>query len=172
MAMRYDVEVTGTCRICGRTDLPTEMHHIISRHQIKKASKLDLLHLVPGIIRAGTPILQKDPSLEELRDYAINHLPGNITELCGGCHDMTRSSDKWRKAQIRREKRKLRRNGAAAGGGSRRERVRKRREEKRRRRGLFQCKGNIRSGRRCEIAVKGEGAYCKYHTEQADDSES
>ena len=156
--------------------MPTEMHHIISRNQIKRATKLDLLQLVPGIIRAGTPILQKDPSLEDLRNYAINNLPGNIVEVCGGCHDMTTSSDKWRKGQIRRDKRKLRRiravqrrNAAAGGitgGSSRRETVRKRREEKRKRRGLFQCEGNIRSGRRCEIAVKEEGAYCTYHKGQ------
>ena len=172
---RYDVEVTGICRICGREDLPTEMHHVISRNQINNASKQDLLYLVPGIIRAGTPILQSSPTVDDLRKYAINNLPGNIVELCGGCHDLTRSSDLWRKNQIKREKRKIREENNPRpkskyrGGnwGKNRERVRKKREAARKKKGLFQCEGKIRSGRRCEKSVTKEGDYCNLHLRQA-----
>ena len=170
---RYDVEVTGICRICGREDLPTEMHHIISRNQINRANKQDLWHLAPGIIRAGTP-LNSTTTEDEIRKYAINNMPGNIVELCGGCHDLTRSSDLWRTNQIKREKRKIRqennppKKSRFRGGdwGKNRERVRKKREAARKKKGLFQCEGKIRSGRRCERGVSKEGDYCPGHSSQ------
>ena len=50
------------CRICGRTGY-TEWHHIISRGHAKKTNQLDLIDN-----------------------------PGNVVELCKGCHDQTTAS--------------------------------------------------------------------------------
>ena len=105
---KYGVIKTGICRICGRDDKSTEMHHIISQNQIRKASKIDLQWLMPGIIRAGINLIKENPSEEEVRKYAINNLPGNIVELCGGCHDLTRSSHVWRKNKTEKEDKKFR----------------------------------------------------------------
>ena len=180
MAKRYGKEVTGVCQICGREDLPTEMHHIISRNQINRANKQDLMHLAPGIIRAGTPI-NTTTTEDEIRKYAIDNLPGNIVELCGGCHDLTRSSDLWRTKQIERERKKIQQENRKArqasnpskkvSAGSKewlknRGKLKNKRLNKIKRDGLFQCEGKIRSGRRCEKGVVKEGDYCSYHTHQ------
>ena len=50
------------CRICGQTGY-TEWHHIISRGHAKKTNQLDLIDN-----------------------------PGNVVELCKGCHDQTTAS--------------------------------------------------------------------------------
>ena len=80
---------------------------------------------------------------------------GNIIEICVPCHDLTDSSvyRRWYKSK----KPKLKRS---------REQVRKRREKKRLKKGLFQCEGNVKSGRQCEVSVKKEGQYCGYHKRQ------
>ena len=59
MATRYDVEVTGKCRICG-AEGETQMHHIVSVSVIEKIGRTELL---------------------------TN--PGNIVELCIECHELT-----------------------------------------------------------------------------------
>ena len=163
-------EYTGTCRICGREDESTELHHIISRNQIKKSSKEDLCHLIPGIIRSGIPILQEDPPIEELREYAIHNLPGNIVEICGGCHDMTRSSDLWRRNQIKRERKELREEGKPWLRRMHFQRSPEQLqllEEKRKDSGLFQCEGFATSTKqRCQNPVENEGDYCDTHEYQ------
>jgi hypothetical protein len=79
---------------------------------------------------------------------------GNIIELCKQCHDLTDSSTyrRWRQSNPKGMRRT-------------REEVRLKREKKRLKKGLFQCEGNIKSGRRCETGVKKEG-YCKTHRYQ------
>tara|TARA_Y100000589_G_scaffold315624_1_gene339376 strand:+ start:223 stop:702 length:480 start_codon:yes stop_codon:yes gene_type:complete len=151
---RYDKVVTGTCKICGRSDLPTEMHHIISRGQINRASKVDLHHLAPGLIRAGLTLEEiNEIEVEELRKLIINKLPSNIIEVCGGCHDLTVSSEIWRKNQKKREKRKVRNK-------------RKWRRKKSAYPLEHQCVGTVRNGRRCRHKVELEGEYCKTHAYQ------
>ena len=163
-------EYTGTCRICGREAQSTEFHHIISRNQIKKASKEDLWHLIPGIIRSGIPILQEDPPIEELREYAIHNLPGNIVEICGGCHDMTRSSDKWRSNQMKRERKKSREEDKIwkrKMNFKRSPEELQRQEDNRKAAGLFQCEGfAVTTEQRCQKAVEEEGSYCDTHEYQ------
>ena len=158
---RYGKIVTGQCSICGRNDDPTEMHHIISRRQIKKASLVDLHYLSPGLIRSGLTYGEiDDTDIDTLRIMIINHLPQNLIELCGGCHDLTEASDKWLNSQKRKEKRKI------LSEMTTRERTYFKRQRRRERKGLFQCQGIIKSGRRCEHGVKIEGDYCKTHEYQ------
>jgi len=79
--------------------------------------------------------------------------PDNIIELCKTCHNWTDSSiyHKWYT-----QKRHY--------GVRSREEVRLGREQKRTREGTLQCKGHIKSGRRCEIGVgKRSQGYCKIH---------
>jgi len=163
-------EYTGKCRICGREGQSTELHHIISRNQIKKASKEDLWHLIPGIIRSGIPILQYNPTIEELREYAIHNLPGNIVEICGGCHDMTRSSDKWRKHQIKRERKKLRKEEKSWQRRMYHQRTPEQLQllkDKRKASGFFQCEGfAVTTEQRCQKDVEEEGGYCDTHQYQ------
>ena len=174
---RYGIaEYTGKCRICGREGESTELHHIISRNQIKKASKKDLWHLIPGIIRSGIPILQDNPPIEELRKYAIHNLPGNIVEICGGCHDMTRSSDKWKSNQMKRESKKLREEGKSWQGKMYSQRTPEHIKQmflKRKGSGLFQCEGfAVTTEQRCRKKVEEEGSYCDTHEYQRGVSES
>ena len=158
----------------------TEMHHIISKNQIKRANRQDLMHLAPGIIRAGTP-LNSTTTEDELRKYSVNNLPGNVVELCGGCHDLTRSSDLWRTNQIKRERKQIQKENRKARQASNsskkrsaqsteylknRQRIKNKRLNAIKKKGLFQCEGKIQSGRRCERGVAKEGDYCKYHTHQ------
>ena len=148
MKKRYDKDVTGECKICGRSNLPTEMHHIISRGQINRASKVDLHYLSPGLIRAGLTLEEiNEIEVEELRKLIINKLPSNIIELCGGCHDLTASSEKWRRNQKKRERRKRRRKKSAYPLEHR-------------------CVGTKRNGKRCRHKVELEGEYCRTHKYQ------
>ncbi|MDA8529808.1 HNH endonuclease [Candidatus Poseidonia alphae] len=81
--------------------------------------------------------------------------PNNIIELCKTCHEWTDSSIyfKWY-----REKRTY---------GQSREATRLGRERKRAKEGTLQCRGYIKSGRRCEIGVpKNSRGYCKWHRNQ------
>jgi hypothetical protein len=77
--------------------------------------------------------------------------PGNLIELCIPCHDLTDSSifRRWWKSNPKGVRRS-------------REEVRKGREKKRLKKGLFQCKGHIKSGRQCEKGLEEEG-YCRTH---------
>jgi len=79
--------------------------------------------------------------------------PNNIIELCKTCHNWTDSSiyHKWYT-----QKRHY--------GVRSREEVRLVREAKRAKKGLLQCKGHIKSGRRCETGIsKRSHGYCKIH---------
>ncbi len=154
MKKRYDKDVTGECKICGRSNLPTEMHHIISKGQINRASKVDLHYLSPGLIRAGLTLEEiNEIEVEELRKLVINKLPSNIIELCGGCHDLTASSEKWRRNQQKRERRKARNK-------------RKRRRKKSAYPLEHRCVGRKRNGKRCGHKVELEGEYCSTHKYQ------
>ena len=158
---RYGKFPTTVCSICGRENQATEMHHIISRKQINSASAIDLHHLAPGLIRSGLTYEEVDNAdIDSLRIMIINHLPQNIIELCGGCHDLTEASDKWLKSQRRKEKRKT------LSKLSKRERTFIRRQNRWRRKGHFQCQGQTKMNRRCEIGVPKEGGYCRTHKYQ------
>ncbi len=95
MTVRYGVEVTGVCRICGRSETTTEMHHIISQARINKMTAKELDHLLPGVIRVSDKPLQRGLTIEGKRSLAVEKMPGNIVELCGGCHDMTTASESF-----------------------------------------------------------------------------
>ena len=87
--------------------------------------------------------------------------PNNLIELCKTCHDWTDSStySLW-----------YRRQGGTNGGKRKRrtrEEVKEHRKAKRERRGLLQCKGHIKNGRRCEMGVgKKTIGYCNIHRYQ------
>ena len=91
--------------------------------------------------------------IEKLKRPDLLTNPNNIIELCKTCHHWTDSSiyRKWY-----REHRHY--------GTRSRDEVRLGREQKRAREGTLQCKGHIKSGRRCEIGVgKRSQGYCKIH---------
>ena len=93
--------------------------------------------------------------IEKISQPDLLSNPGNIVELCLECHKLTDSHlyRKWHKKQnLRVETRE-----------QRRERVRLKREKKRERKGLFQCAGTLKRGRKCEHSVKEDGAYCTTH---------
>ena len=90
--------------------------------------------------------------IEKLNRPDLLTNPNNIIELCKQCHHWTDASI-FRKWYV--EKKHY--------GTRTREEVRVLREKKREERGVAQCAGNIKSGRRCEVGVRKEGDYCNYH---------
>jgi len=97
------------CELCGRIDSKTEFHHIIGRAQINKLSRVDMEYLIPALVKSsGIPLMDvRRFSVEKLRYSLIHKWPNNIIEVCGGCHDLTESSDKFinYKNSVRKKKR-------------------------------------------------------------------
>ena len=94
--------------------------------------------------------------IEKLERPDLLTNPNNLIELCLTCHGWTDSSifHKWY-------------NQTRHYGTRSREEVRLLREEKREKKGLKQCKGHIKSGRRCEMGIpKSSHGYCKIHRYQ------
>ena len=85
---------------------------------------------------------------------------GNIVEICVDCHNLTDTSlfRNWIERTETGKKPKGRRRT--------REEVRLHRKRKREKKGLFQCSGHIKSGRRCEVGVTEKGGYCSQHGSQ------
>jgi hypothetical protein len=96
--------------------------------------------------------------IEKLERPDLLTNPNNLIELCKQCHLWTDS------AIYRKWFREVQHYGKKS-----REEVRLSRVAKREKKGLAQCKGKIKSGRRCEQGVpkKGQG-YCKTHRWQKD----
>jgi hypothetical protein len=146
MTIRYGVEISGSCRICGRSETITEMHHIISRGRVKKMSEKELHHLLPGVIRSSDTPLSRGLTIDEIRILIIEKLPGNIVELCGGCHDMTKASESYFKRQMARIEKAIPPEEYQGDG---------------------RCQGTTMAGRQCRIWDTTDG-YCSTHEYQRD----
>jgi hypothetical protein len=142
MKTRYGREVTGKCQICGHEG-NTDIHHIVSKAKISR--------IVPGKGRASHG-----------HDLNLMTNPGNLAELCGKCHKLTDSHIYWRMHELLDELR-----GDKEATKKKRRKMRQAKREAKWATGkLFQCAGQTRSGRRCNITVDREGAKCGAHRDR------